>query len=218
MDELVLYSYYRSSCAYRVRIALHLKKLDFEYRPIHLVREGGEQRKVEYLKLNPMAQVPFLIHNSKGISQSMAILEYLDTCFPDHRLFPEVPYDAALVRQLCETINSGIQPLQNLSVLMALDERFQAGDQGKKEWSHHWISKGFAAFERMLASTAGQFCFGDQITAADVLLAPQIYNANRFQVDLTQFPVISQVWARCRVHEAFVAAEPERQIDAPTTD
>lgn len=217
MDELVLYSYYRSSCAYRVRIALHLKNLDFEYRPIHLVRDGGEQRRSEYLKLNPMAQVPFLIHNGKGIAQSMAILEYLDFCFPGQKLFPADPFEAAQVRQLCETINSGIQPLQNLSVLMALDDHFKVGDQGKKDWSHHWIERGFKAFEKMLVTTAGDFCFGDDITAADALLAPQIYNANRYAVDLDQFPNIKRVWERCQTHEAFLAAEPARQIDAPVS-
>lgn len=215
MTNLILYSYYRSSCAYRVRIALHFKELEFEYRPIHLVRDGGEQLKSDYLALNPLGQVPCLVHNGKTLSQSMAILLYLDTVYPDKTLFPTDPFDRAQVMQLCEAINSGIQPIQNLAVLKALEADFGANGEAKGHWAHYWIARGFKAFERMLEKTAGDFCFGNKVSAADALLVPQVYNANRFKVDLTAYPKISEIWQRCETLEPFKKALPEVQIDAP---
>lgn len=215
MSSLILYSYYRSSCAYRVRIALNLKGLDYEYRPVHLVRDGGEQYKEDYLKFNPMGQVPCLIHDDKVLTQSLAILQYLDEVFPKPAIFPPDPFGKAKVLQLCETINAGIQPLQNLSVLRHLDGTFEAGDKGKFDWAHYWIARGFNAFEAMLRETAGTYCLGNEVTAADALLVPQIYNANRFKVDLDAYPTIQRVWAACRELQAFIDAEPENQIDAP---
>ena len=212
MSPIALYSYWRSSCSYRVRIALNLKEVSFEYREVHLVKEGGQQHGDAFRSLNPMGQVPFLIHEGKAISQSMAILEYLDQVFPDPALFPANPFKGAQVRQLCEMINAGIQPLQNLSLLQKIASDFN-GDKG--DWCRHWMAIGFQAFEKQLETVSGSYCMGDTLTAADCLLIPQIYNALRFGVDMTPYPNMVRINRACLALEAFQLAAPENQPDAP---
>ena len=214
MSNLILYSYWRSSCSYRVRIALHLKKLDFEYRPVHLVREGGEQHSAAYAALNPSEEVPCLVHEGRALSQSMAILQYLDHLQPSPRLFPKDPWQAAQVLALAESINTGIQPIQNLSVLQEIDTLYKAGPSGKASWAAHWIQRGFEALEKKLVHTAGTFAFGDRVSVVDAFLVPQVYNANRFKLDMSQFPAIDAVNAHCMSLEAFQKAEPAQQPDA----
>ncbi len=214
MSNLVLYSYWRSSCSYRVRVALNFKGLDYEYRDVHLVRDGGEQHQEAYRKLNPMGQVPSLITPDGALTQSMAILEYLELVKPEPSLFPGNPYQACRIRAVCETINAGIQPLQNLNVLQDLKTRYGVDQDGVAEWVAHWIAKGLDAVEKEVAPHAGRFCFGDQVTAADMFLAPQVYNAVRFKVDMAQFPTLSRINGACLKEPVFQDAEPSRQPDA----
>ncbi len=214
MSNLVLYSYWRSSCSYRVRVALNFKGLDYEYRDVHLVRDGGEQHQEAYRKLNPMGQVPSLITPDGALTQSMAILEYLELVKPEPSLFPGNPYQACRIRAVCETINAGIQPLQNLNVLQDLKTRYGVDQDGVAEWVAHWIAKGLDAVEKEVAPHAGRFCFGDQVTAADMFLAPQVYNAVRFKVDMAQFPTLSRINEACLKEPVFQDAEPSRQPDA----
>ncbi len=215
MASIILYSYWRSSCSYRVRIALNLKGLDYEYRGVHLLRDGGEQRAQEYRALNPMAQVPYLVHDGFGLAQSMAILQYLDGLGGESRLFPSDPREQARVVQLCEIVNAGIQPLQNLRVLQELETAHGADGAGKADWSRLWMSRGFAALERELAPRAGCFAMGDAASAVDVFLVPQIYNANRFDMDMSAYPTLARINEACLGLAAFADAEPSRQPDAP---
>jgi len=214
MDSIILYSYFRSSCSYRVRIALNLKKLKYEYRAVHLIKDGGEQKSEAYKKLNPMGEVPTLIHKGLEINQSMAIVEYLDEVFPEISLFPSSAGERAKVRGLCEIVNSGIQPIQNLKVMLRVGELFGLDQQGKADWSHYWIRQGLESFENAIAKNSGKFCFGDSITAADCFLIPQVYNATRFKVNLAQFTNISKIVQNCQALAAFKNAAPEMQPDA----
>lgn len=211
---MILFSYFRSSASYRVRIALNLKNIDFEYRPIHLVKDGGEQNQLDYLKLNPMAQVPTLQHEEVSLTQSMAILQYLDQLHPVPRLFPEDAVKNAKTIEIAEIINTGIQPVQNLSVMNYVDEKHDIGKDGKFAWAHHWIDRGFKALESVLEKTASEYSLGDSITAADLFLVPQAYNARRFKVDMSLYPTIARVDANCLRLEAFQKAAPEVQPDA----
>lgn len=214
MPDYQLYSYYRSSCSYRVRIAMNLKNLSYETVPVHLVRDGGEQHKESYRKHNPMGQVPTLVAGNDSIGQSMAIIEYLEQAHPEPALFPKDAITAAKVRAVCETINAGIQPVQNLSVLVYLEKEMGAeGQRGK--WGHYWIKRGFDALEQSLQASAGQFCFGDTPGAADCFLIPQVYNALRFKVDMAQYPTIARINSHCLTLDAFDAASPAKQPDTP---
>jgi len=209
----ILYSYYRSSCSYRVRIALYLKNIDFEYRPIHLVKEGGEQNKANYKDLNPRGEVPYLIDGDSRLSQSMAILLYLDKKHPDPALFPK---EKAKCIELCEMINTGIQPIQNLKVLQYIAKEFGADDAAKAKWCKHWITQGFEALEKALSKVSGKYSIGDALTAADLFLIPQVYNAHRFKVAMKSFPLIQSIHQNCIELEAFKRAEPSTQPDAPS--
>lgn len=212
--NLILYSYWRSSCSYRVRMALEYKALPYEVRPVHLVRDGGEQHKDSYRALNPMRQVPYLAHGDRGLAQSMAIVEYLDQVFPQQPLFPEDVYDRARVRQLCEMINTGMQPVQNLAVLQELGRRFDQDMDGKADWSRTFLAPGFAALEQVLVQEAGAFCFGDQVTAVDCFLSPQIYNADRFKLDMTPYPTVMRIHAALQALPWVKKAHPAAQVDA----
>ncbi|KAG7170260.1 probable maleylacetoacetate isomerase 2 isoform X2 [Homarus americanus] len=202
-----LYSYFRSSCSWRVRIALAHKGVDYDYKPIHLLKK--EQVSDEFMKLNPMGQIPALIINNQTLTQSMSILEYLEEAYPQKPLLPKDLFTRAKVREVCEVISSGIQPLQNLSVLQ------KVGDEKKMEWGHFYINKGFVALEQLLAGCAGKYSVGDEVTLADCCLVPQVYNANRFKVEMAQFPTIVRVHDALSNLEAFKAAEPTNQPDCP---
>ncbi len=210
-----LYSYFRSSSSYRVRIALNLKNLNYETKAVHLLRNGGEQFTEDFKKLNPGCRIPVLVHDNKAISQSTAIIEYLDEKFPKNRLYPENPLEKAKTRQLCEIINSDIQPLQNLSVLKKLVKDHDFNEEQKLEWIRHWISLGFKSFEILVAESSGKFSLYDEPCAADCFLIPQVYNALRFGVDLSVFQKIQNVHQQAMEHESFKKAHPDNQPDTP---
>ncbi len=215
MADLILYSYFRSSASHRVRIALNLKGLPYEYKAVHLLNNGGEQNRDDYTQLNPLRQVPTLIHKGRAIGQSMAILDYLEWLEPAPALFPKEPYARALVLQACEIINSGIQPLGNLSVVNELEKRAGFDQAKKNEWIQHWIHKGLTAFESMIRPHAGRFCFGDGPTAADCFLVPQVFGAIRFGADLGRVPLLAEIHETCMGLKAFANAAPGAQPDAP---
>ena len=209
-----LYSYYRSSASYRVRIGLNLKTVEYDYIPIHLKKDGGQQFSETYQNLNPMNQVPCLVHNDQPITQSLAILLYLDRVVSKHRLFPENNYDFAKVLEVCEIVNSGIQPLQNLSVTTELENSFQATNEQTTNWIRQWVTKGLNAVESIVKKTSGDFCFGNNPNAADCFLVPQIFSAKRFGVTVDSFPTILKIAEAASGHEAFRKAEPKNQPDA----
>jgi maleylpyruvate isomerase len=216
---LIFYDYWRSSSAWRVRIALNLKQLSVERRAVHLAREGGgEQFSAEFRALNPFSEVPVLVVEDPGgarrvIAQSMAILGYLEDRFPTPPLLPADPWLRARARQLAEMVNAGIQPFQNLSLLNRL--RASGVADPNAEIARHFNARGLGALEALAAETAGQFLIGDAPTIADVYLVPQLYGGRRFGVDVAAFPILSRVEAACAALPAFAAARPEAQPDAP---
>lgn len=215
MKQFQLWNYFRSSASFRVRIAMHYKGLDFDYKPVHLVRGGGEQHSADYRKLNPLGEVPCLIDtkNDKALSQSVAIFDYLDAMYVEPRLFPEDPYDRAQVLRICEALNSGIQPLQNLKVLKYLEDQLGLNADQRKAWTQHWIKQGLANLEQLLQSTAGSYCYGGEITAADMFLVPQIFTSKRFDVNVGDYPTINRIGELCLKHPAFDKAIPQNQPD-----
>lgn len=215
-ESLKLYGYWRSSAAYRVRIGLNLKGLEYEQVPVHLVRDGGEQHAADYAKTNPQKLVPVLQHGERHIRQSLAILEYLDELWPQPALLPIPARDRARVRALALLVACDIHPLNNLRVLQYLEREWNAPQPEREEWVRHWIVEGLAAFEAMLREDLGrgEFCEGDSPSIADCCLIPQVYNARRFGVDLEPFPTIRQIEASCLALPAFDAARPEKQPDA----
>lgn len=213
---LTLYSYFRSSAAYRVRIALNLKGLDHTIIPIHLLREGGQQKSADYARRNPAALVPTLEHDSLAITQSLAILEYLEEIQPEPALLPTTPLGRARVRALCLTIACEVHPLNNLRVLDYLKTEMGASEATRTAWYRHWIHLGLSAFEGLLVrdGSAGSCCYGDTPTFADCLLIPQILNAERFQCPLDDYPTVMRIHAHCEQLESFRRAAPASQIDA----
>jgi maleylacetoacetate isomerase len=212
-----LYGYWRSSATYRLRIALNLKGIEYDYIPVHLVKNGGEQHQHHYHSLNPAELVPTLVdeENHLILHQSMAIIEYLDEKYPDvSRLIPIDLNDKLRVRALSQDIACDIQPLANLRIIQYLKNELSATESEQKRWVVHWMEKGLAAVEKRLQHSSGDYCFADTITMADVCLIPQIYNANRFSLDLSSFPIIQRVYQNCNHLAAFDAAKPENQIDA----
>ena len=216
MSRPALYSYWRSSAAYRVRIALNLKGIDYDTRPVNLVRDGGEQRKPEYLRLNPQGLVPILALDGQVISQSMAIIEYLEERWPTPALLPSRSEKRARVRSLALMVACDIHPLNNSRVQKYLVERMEVGEEAKLSWYRHWVAAGFEAIETRLRreSGTGRFCHGDAPGLADLCLVPQVYNAQRFQCDLSVFPTILRINDACLELEAFRKAAPEAQPDA----
>lgn len=204
-----LFSYWRSSCSWRVRIALAIKGVDFETEAVHLVKDGGQQHAEDFKTKNPMAQIPVLVYEGVPLTQSLAIIEFLEEKHPKPSLLPDDIVQRAKVRAVAETIASGIQPLQNLSVLQKI------GSEKKMGWAHDVIHSGLAAVEKLVAETAGTYCFGNQVTIADLCLIPQIYNATRFKVDMTQFPTLSKIQSNCEQLEAFKVSHPNAQPDCP---
>lgn len=208
---LKLYSYFRSSASYRARIALHLKDLPFEYLPIHLVK--GEQKSAKFIEINPMKHVPALVDGDFLVAETVAIFQYLDDMFPQKPLFPKTPREKALVMQICEIVNSGIQPLQNLKVTKMLEAQYGFSKEQGDGFVRHWISEGFAGLEALLERTAGTYAFGGSVTAADAFIVPQCFAARRFNIDLEKFPCIARVNANAVQLEAFKKAHPEKQPD-----
>jgi maleylacetoacetate isomerase len=211
---LKLYGYWRSSAAYRVRIALNLKGLAFENLPVHLVKDGGQQRSADYKALNPQELVPLLVDGNERISQSLAILEYLDEVFPLPPLLPDDPADRARVRSLAMHIACDLHPLNNLRVLQYLSGTLSVDDQAKQQWIGHWISKGLSAVEQGLAAFDGKLSLGKRPGYLEACLIPQVYNARRFACDLSVYPRILQMTEQCESLEAFAKAAPEVQPDA----
>jgi maleylpyruvate isomerase len=211
-----LYSYFRSSAAYRVRIALNLKNLPYDYAPIHLLRDGGEQLKPAYRSLNPDAILPTLVDGDNVLQQSLAIIEYLEETHPEPPLLPKSPADRAYVRSVALQVACEIHPLNNLRVLKYLKHTVGTDDATKDEWYRHWVESGFATLEEHLAgdSRTGTLCFGDTPTLADACLVPQVFNAQRFKIDVTQFPTIQRIHDHASQLDAFVRAAPGMQPDA----
>lgn len=215
--SIKLFGYWRSSATYRLRIALNLKGIKYEYIPVHLVKNGGEQHQQRYQGLNPTELVPTLIDEEYALvlTQSMAIVEYLDEKYPSiNRLLPVNPADKARVRAISQDIACDIQPLANLRILQYLNSELRLSEKQQNRWSAHWIEKGLAAVDKRLLKTAGDYCFSNQVTLADVCLIPQVYNALRCSVDMSCFPSIQRVYLNCNKLRAFEAAKPENQIDA----
>jgi maleylacetoacetate isomerase len=213
---LVLYGYWRSSAVYRVRIALNLKGLDYETRPVHLVRDGGQQHAADYCQLNPQQLVPCLLDGDRVITQSLAIMEYLDEMNDGMALLPADPRARAQVRALAMSVACDIHPLGNLRVLNRLESQFGADEAQRADWSRHWIALGFDALEAMLAQSAatGRFCHGDTPGLADACLVPQFYNALRWKVPLDGYPTLRRIAEACNELDAFRRAAPEAQPDA----
>lgn len=209
-----LYSYFRSSAAYRVRIALNLKGLPAEIVPVHLVKNGGEQHSAEYCQLNASELVPTLIDDTFALSQSLSILEYLDEKYPEPALLPKQIQQRALIRAFSQNIACDIHPLNNLRVLQYLQNVFALSEGEKSTWYKHWIELGMRSLEAQLTESNGQFCFGEQATFADCCLIPQVYNAKRFNIDVSVFPKIESIYQHCMTLDAFQQAAPEAQIDA----
>jgi maleylpyruvate isomerase len=211
-----LYSYWRSSASWRVRIALAWKGISYEYRAVNLVREGGEQYASTYVaEVNPLSQVPVLELDGEGpprrIAQSLAIIEYLEERFPDPPLLPTEPWLRARARQLAEITNAGIQPLQNTPTLGYVREVLR-GDE--KAWLRHFLDRGLRALEHTARETAGTFLVGGSPTVADVCLIPQLHSARRFNVPLDPFPTLLRVESACNALPPFASAHPDRQPDA----
>lgn len=241
---LTLHTYFRSSAAYRVRIALNLKGLPYESVPVHLVRDGGQHHQPAFKALNPAELLPVLQTEGHVLTQSLSILEYLEERYPTPALLPGTPEQRAFIRSLALDVACEIHPVNNLRVQQHLTAAFGASDEQRRQWVQHWIHMGFAAIEQRLASqtdpsgrldhpgsagrsssagrtgstrsadSSGHFCVGDQPTLADVVLIPQVFNALRFGVTLQDYPRIERVWTHCTQLPAFEAASPARQGDA----
>jgi maleylpyruvate isomerase len=211
-----LYNFFRSSASYRVRIALNLKGLDYEQAPIHLRRGGGEQLDRAYRAINPQALVPALEDDGRILTQSLAIIEYLEERYPKPPLLPSDAAERAVVRSMALLIACEVHPIQNLRVLNHLKNDHKQSDDDTIRWARHWIDLGLSALEQMVisASKQGEFCFGETPTLADLCLVPQLANARRFGVDLSAYPKLLAIEATCMSLPAFANAAPEQQPDA----
>ncbi len=205
-----LYAYWRSSASWRVRTALAFKNVQYEYIAVHLIKDGGEQNRDEYRALNPMAQVPTLVlDDGRALSQSLAIIEYLEETIPHPPLLPRDPYLRARARQLAEVVNSGIQPLQNTYPL----QHVKSLGLNNEEWAQHFITRGLDALQTSAEASAGRFLVGDEVSIADVCLVPQLFNARRFHIDMARWPLLTRIETACNELPAFAAAHPDRQPD-----
>ena len=211
-----LYNYFRSSASYRVRIALNLKGLSYEYIPIHLRRGGGEHLTPTYKAIHPQALIPALEEDGQVLTQSLAILEYLEERYPEPPLLPAAPADRATVRSMALAVACEMHPLQNLRVLNYLQNTLHHTEAEAQAWGRHWVAEGLVALEQMVTAVPnrGSFCFGNTPTFADLCLVPQMVNARRFGCDLTVCPTLVQIDAHCRSQPAFAKAAPEAQPDA----
>ena len=215
-EPLRLFSYWRSSAAYRVRIGLNLKGLSYETVPVHLLRDGGQQHAPDYVRINPQHAVPVLQHGERTLRQSLAILEYLDELWPQPPLLPASARERARVRALAQLVASDIHPLNNLRVMRYIEHEWQVPQAGREAWMRHWMREGLAALESLLADDPATvaFCHGQSPGIADCCLVPQLYNARRFGLELAPFPTLLRIEAACEELPAFEAARPENQPDA----
>ncbi|MDX1571047.1 MAG: maleylacetoacetate isomerase [Xanthomonadales bacterium] len=213
--EKKLYTYWRSSGAYRVRIALNLKNLSYESIPINLVE--AEHQTEDFLLRNPQGMVPVLTDGGRTFRQSMAIVEYLEEAYPEPPIMPAEIRARVRVRGLAHAIGCDIHPINNLRVLNYLRDELGLSEEKVKAWVQHWINTGFEAFEALLdeSPTTGDFCEGDDPSLADICLVPQVYNAIRYEVSLKPYPSLRRIYANCMAEEAFHRAAPEQQPDAP---
>ncbi len=205
-----LYDYYRSSSSYRVRIALNIKHISYEAIPVHLIENGGEQHQAAYLALNPQGLVPTLDENGHILTQSLAIIEYLDEINPTPALLPQNPYGRAMVRSIALTIACDLHPLNNLRVLQQLRAQFQATEEQVMVWYQHWLKNGFDAVENTLKKLHRKHpvCYGNDLSLADICLIPQVYNAVRFNFSLADYPLICEINDHCLTLPAFLQAAP----------
>jgi maleylacetoacetate isomerase len=213
--DFTLYGYFRSSAAFRARIALNLKGIKPELKFVHLLKDGGQQHAPGYRAVNPQELIPTLVHDGHTIGQSLAIIEYLDEIQPEPPLLPRDPAGRARVRQLAYAVACDIHPVNNLRVSLYLRDKFGASEEARAQWQRHWISLGFAALETLLQSPeTGRFCHGDRPTLADICLIPQMANARRVNTDLAPYPALTRIEAAALAHPAFDAALPKNQPDA----
>ena len=216
---LKLYTYFRSSAAYRVRIALNLKNLEYEAIPVHLVKDGGQHLKEDYRRVNPAGAVPALADRELSLSQSLAIIEYLDEAYPYPPLLPADPAARARVRAIALDIACEIHPINNLRVLKYLTGQLGLTEEQKNAWYRHWVEVGLASVEARLttgpnAALTGKYCHGDHPTLADCCLVPQVFNARRFGCELSAMSTVLRIADHCAGLEAFRRAAPEAQPDA----
>jgi maleylacetoacetate isomerase/maleylpyruvate isomerase len=210
-----LYTYFRSSAVFRVRIALNLKGIAYEALPVHFQRGGGGHRRPEFLQANPQGLLPVLDDDGTILTQSLAIVEYLDSRYLEPRLVPADPIERARVQALAQIIACETHPLNNLRVLQYLRKELRLDEAGVKRWVQHWIAESFRAFEAWVVQwSGGSYCFGDAVSLADVCLVPQVYNARRFECDLAPYPTIVRIDDGLRDLPAFALAAPENQPDA----
>jgi maleylpyruvate isomerase len=211
-----LYGYFRSSASFRVRIALNLKGVAYEQVPVHLVKDGGGQNSAVFGEMNPEKLVPVLQTHGHTLTQSLAIIEYLEETYPQPPLMPHEPPDRAYVRAVALAIACEIHPLNNLRVLKYVKNTLNAGEEGKDAWYRHWCKTGLEAVQAQVArhGKAGRFCWGDTPTLADICLVPQWFNAQRFNTDLSGCPTLAAIVANCLQLKAFDDATPAKQPDA----
>ena len=211
-----LYTFFRSSASYRVRIALNLKGVSYEQAPIHLRRGGGEQFGAAYKAINPQSLVPALEDGGRILTQSLAIIEYLEEKYPQPPLLPSDPADKALVRSMALIIACEVHPIQNLRVLNHVKKEYHQSDDQVNRWAQHWINLGLTALEGLVVAQPkrAKFCFGDSPTLADICLVPQLGNARRYGCDLSRFPALTSIESHCAALPAFANAAPEKQPDA----
>jgi maleylpyruvate isomerase len=211
-----LYSYFRSSAAFRVRIVLNLKGATVEYVPVHLLKAGGEQLSESYRRVNPAALVPTLEDDGHVLTQSLAIIEYLDERYPEPPLLPSDALSMAYVRAIALSIACDIHPLNNLRVLRYLVRKLEVSDAAKESWIRHWVELGLGQLEQFVvaAGRSGRYALGDQVTIADVVIVPQIFNARRADCDLSQAPTLNAICDRCMQLDGFARAQPSAQPDA----
>ncbi|MEZ9469797.1 maleylacetoacetate isomerase [Vibrio lentus] len=217
--NIILYGYWRSSAAYRVRIGLNLKQFSYESKSVHLVRHGGEQHDPQYRELNASELVPVLVDGDVQLNQSLTILQYLDESYPDTLLIPEQTPLRYQALAMAQDIAMEIHPLNNLRVLQYLERELACGQEAKMDWLHHWVHQGFSALEEKLTKhrkTHGDSVYSltDSPCIVDICLVPQVYNALRFDVDMSPYPLINSIVAACNQLPTFIEAMPENQADA----
>ncbi|QCP80378.1 maleylacetoacetate isomerase [Alcaligenes nematophilus] len=214
---MILYSYFRSSAAYRVRIGLNLKGLNYQIKPVHLLKDGGQQHQPDYVQVNPVQLLPALDDDGLIITQSLAILEYLDERYPELPLLPKASAERAWARSMAQTVACDIHPLNNLRVLQYLKNELHAQEDARNQWYRHWVSVGLEGLEALVQRHGKKdhdFIFGDTPGLAEICLIPQMFNARRFDIDLSTFPRLLAVEEKCLELSAFQEAAPDRQPDA----